>query len=120
MPPLISAIFLAQGSIGHYWHKLTDRTFTGVYHANAFDLAMMIPYFLVLFVLAAYGLHRYWLRFHPYVFSKKRPRPAARGQKLAPGYRSASHFQRALRDRAPRRSRLALRLPARTAGRSGP
>src|ERR1700759_4812994 len=57
--PLISAL-AAQSGLCHYWHKITDRTFTGIYHANGFDLAMMIPYFLVLFVLAFYGLHRYW------------------------------------------------------------
>ena len=45
-----------QPGFRQYWHKLTDRTFSGVYHANAFDLAMMIPYFIVLFILAAYGL----------------------------------------------------------------
>ncbi len=45
----------------HYFRKITDKTFSGVYNANAFDLAMMIPYFLVLFILAAYGMHRYKL-----------------------------------------------------------
>ena len=67
----------AQASFNHYWHKLTDRTFTSVYHPNAFDLAMMIPYFLVLFVLAAYGLHRYWLVYDYYVYSKNVPGPPA-------------------------------------------
>ena len=75
MPPHITAIFLAQSSLGHYWHKLTDRTFTGVYHANAFDMAMMIPYFLVLFVLAIYGFHRYWLVYDYYTYSKNVPAP---------------------------------------------
>jgi cellulose synthase/poly-beta-1,6-N-acetylglucosamine synthase-like glycosyltransferase len=73
--PLSIATSLAlQTSLSHYWHRLTDRTFSGVYHANAFDLAMMIPYFLVLFVLAAYGLHRYWLVYDYYVYSKNVPR----------------------------------------------
>ena len=62
-----------QGGFGHYWRKITDRTFTGMYHANAFDLAMMIPYFLVLFVLAVYGLHRYWLVYHYFVYAKNVP-----------------------------------------------
>ena len=51
----ISVRRVAAGPLSHYWHKITDKTFTGVYHANAFDLAMMIPYFIVLFILAAYG-----------------------------------------------------------------
>src|SRR5580704_12502897 len=68
------ATFLAvQGSLGHYWRKITDRTFTGMYHANAFDMAMMIPYFLVLFVLAVYGLHRYWLVYDYFAYAKNVP-----------------------------------------------
>jgi cellulose synthase/poly-beta-1,6-N-acetylglucosamine synthase-like glycosyltransferase len=63
----------AQSSLGHYWHKITDRTFSGVYNANGFDLAMMIPYFIVLFILALYGLHRYWLVYDYYAYSKNVP-----------------------------------------------
>jgi cellulose synthase/poly-beta-1,6-N-acetylglucosamine synthase-like glycosyltransferase len=73
---LTLSIFLAQQSaIRHYWHKLTDKTFSGIYHANAFDLAMMIPYFLVLLVLAMYGLHRYWLVYDYFLYSKNVPPP---------------------------------------------
>ena len=64
---------MQQGPLSHYWHKITDRTFTGVYNANAFDLAMMIPYFIVLFVLAFYGLHRYSLIYDYYVYRKNIP-----------------------------------------------
>src|SRR5580700_1054060 len=67
------ALFAAQNPISHYWHKITDRTFVGIYHANAFDLAMMIPYFIVLFVLALYGLHRYWLVYDYFMYSKNVP-----------------------------------------------
>jgi cellulose synthase/poly-beta-1,6-N-acetylglucosamine synthase-like glycosyltransferase len=70
---LFSVWLAAQSSLGHYWHKLTDRTFSGVYHANAFDLAFMIPYFMVLFVLALYGLHRYWLVYDYFVYAKNVP-----------------------------------------------
>ena len=72
---LISAVFVVQNSVSQFWHRVTDRTFTGVYHANAFDLAMMIPYFLVLMVLALYGLHRYWLVYDYYAYSKNVPGP---------------------------------------------
>ena len=72
---LISAFFVVQQSVSQFWHRLTDRTFTGVYHANAFDLAMMIPYFLVLMVLALYGLHRYWLVYDYYAYAKNVPGP---------------------------------------------
>src|SRR5450631_2645104 len=75
VPTTLSLLNLlaAQSSFGHYWHKITDRTFSGVYHANSFDLAMMIPYFIVLFILALYGLHRYWLVYDYYAYSKNVP-----------------------------------------------
>src|ERR1700737_1198617 len=69
----LSVCLAAQNPISHYWHKITDPTFRGVYHANAFDLAMMIPYFIVLLVLAVYGLHRYWLVYDYFVYSKNVP-----------------------------------------------
>jgi cellulose synthase/poly-beta-1,6-N-acetylglucosamine synthase-like glycosyltransferase len=73
--PIQALLAAHTASIGQYWHKLTDRTFTGIYHANFFDLAMMIPYFLVLFVLATYGLHRYWLVYDYYTYAKNVPGP---------------------------------------------
>ena len=73
---LTFTIFLAQQSaINRYFHRLTDKTFSGVYHANAFDLAMMIPYFIVLLVLAMYGFHRYWLVYDYFQYSKNVPPP---------------------------------------------
>ena len=71
-PFLIAA---QQSPLSKYWHKITDRTFSGVYHANAFDLAMMIPYFIVLFILALYGMHRYVLLYNYFVFRKNVPGP---------------------------------------------
>ncbi len=38
-----------------------DQTFKGLYKPNAFDLALLIPYFVVLIILASYGIHRYVL-----------------------------------------------------------
>jgi cellulose synthase/poly-beta-1,6-N-acetylglucosamine synthase-like glycosyltransferase len=67
---------IQQNPLSHYWHKITDRTFSGVYHANAFDLAMMIPYFLVLFILAMYGMHRYVLLYDYYAYRKNVPGPS--------------------------------------------
>jgi cellulose synthase/poly-beta-1,6-N-acetylglucosamine synthase-like glycosyltransferase len=71
--PSFVALLATQSSLGHYWHKITDRTFSGVYHANGFDLAMMIPYFIVLFILALYGLHRYWLVYDYYAYRHNVP-----------------------------------------------
>jgi cellulose synthase/poly-beta-1,6-N-acetylglucosamine synthase-like glycosyltransferase len=66
---------VTQNPLSHYWHKITDKTFTGVYHANAFDMAMMIPYFIVLFILALYGLHRYVLLWDYFAYRKNVPGP---------------------------------------------
>ena len=69
-PFLIAA---QQNRLVHYWHKITDKTFSGVYHANAFDMAMMIPYFIVLLILAMYGMHRYALLYNYFAYRKNIP-----------------------------------------------
>src|SRR5579863_7004409 len=64
------AFFLVQRSFTQYVHQhFLDTTFKGLYQANGFDLALLIPYFIVLVLLAAYGLHRYTL---VYLYYKKR------------------------------------------------
>ena len=68
-------LFVAQSALSNYWHKAADRTFSGIYHLNAFDLMMMIPYFIVLIILAVYGLHRYWLVYDYYKYRKNVPGP---------------------------------------------
>jgi cellulose synthase/poly-beta-1,6-N-acetylglucosamine synthase-like glycosyltransferase len=73
--PIPGLLAAHAASLDQYWHKITDRTFTGLYHANFFDLAMMIPYFIVLFVLAMYGVHRYWLVYDYYRYAKNVPGP---------------------------------------------
>src|ERR1700687_5643507 len=56
------AAFVASRGIGQYIRQhFLDTTFKGLYHANAFDMALLIPYFIVLILLASYGLHRYVL-----------------------------------------------------------
>ena len=48
--------------MGHYFRThFLDKTFQGLYQVNAFDLALLIPYFIVLILLATYGIHRYVL-----------------------------------------------------------
>ena len=72
--PFIAAL-VSQNPLSNYWHKATDRTFSGIYHANAFDLMMMVPYFIVLIILAVYGMHRYWLVYDYYKYRKNVPGP---------------------------------------------
>jgi cellulose synthase/poly-beta-1,6-N-acetylglucosamine synthase-like glycosyltransferase len=56
-----AVLFLQINPLRSYWHHLVDPTFRGLYQANAFDLMIMLPYFFVMVILAAYGLHRYAL-----------------------------------------------------------
>src|SRR5579863_9428675 len=68
----------AQNPLTNYWTKLTDPSrnpFRGLYQLNSFDLAIMIPYFLVLVILAAYGMHRYYLVYAYYRHRKNVPGP---------------------------------------------
>ena len=61
------AWFIASHGLGHYWKThYADHTFRGVYRWNAFDIGLLVPYFVVMLILAFYGIHRYqlvWLYF---------------------------------------------------------
>ncbi|MGA9884495.1 MAG: cellulose synthase family protein [Candidatus Acidiferrales bacterium] len=75
-PYSMAALALLQWSpVTRYWHQLTDPTFRGLYQANAFDLAIMIPYFLVMVVLSVYGIHRYTLVYNYFKNRKNLPPP---------------------------------------------
>jgi cellulose synthase/poly-beta-1,6-N-acetylglucosamine synthase-like glycosyltransferase len=64
------AAALDQRGMGHYFRThFLDKTFQGLYQVNAFDLALLIPYFIVLILLATYGVHRYVL---VYLYYKNR------------------------------------------------
>jgi cellulose synthase/poly-beta-1,6-N-acetylglucosamine synthase-like glycosyltransferase len=68
----------AQGPLWNYWSKLTDparNPFRGLYQLNTFDLAIMIPYFIVLVILAAYGMHRYYLLYAYFKHRRNVPGP---------------------------------------------
>jgi cellulose synthase/poly-beta-1,6-N-acetylglucosamine synthase-like glycosyltransferase len=55
-------LFTQQRGFGHWVRThMLDKTFLGIYQADAFDLAILIPYFILLICLAFYGLHRYQL-----------------------------------------------------------
>ena len=56
------AFLLAPHGITHYWKShYADKTFEHLYQLTPFDYALLIPYFLVMIVLAFYGIHRYQL-----------------------------------------------------------
>ncbi|HEX3968874.1 MAG TPA: cellulose synthase family protein [Edaphobacter sp.] len=62
-------MLFAPKGFGHYWktHYTSQiYNFHGLYRWNAFDTAVLIPYFIVMIILAFYGIHRYqlvWLYF---------------------------------------------------------
>jgi cellulose synthase/poly-beta-1,6-N-acetylglucosamine synthase-like glycosyltransferase len=78
------AVILAPRGIGQYLRRhLLDKTFQGLYSPNAFDMALLIPYFIVLILLASYGVHRYWLVYLYYKHKDKRTtEPAQRFSEL--------------------------------------
>src|SRR3978361_1851130 len=57
------ALFLASSKgLGHYWKThYADHTFRNAYRWNAFDVSLLVPYFIVMVILAFYGIHRYQL-----------------------------------------------------------
>jgi cellulose synthase/poly-beta-1,6-N-acetylglucosamine synthase-like glycosyltransferase len=75
---------LAPKGIGPYIRQhFLDTTFRGLYHANAFDVALLVPYFIVLILLAGYGAHRYVLVYLYYKHQKNRTTdPPARFEDL--------------------------------------
>jgi cellulose synthase/poly-beta-1,6-N-acetylglucosamine synthase-like glycosyltransferase len=71
-------VLASKGLMPYLRHHFLDTTFKGLYQVNAFDLALLIPYFIVLVILAAYGGHRYWLVYLYYKHqAKKTKEPAA-------------------------------------------
>ena len=72
-PYLLLAAVVAPKGIGQYIRQhFLDKTFQGLYHPNAFDTALLIPYFIVLVLLASYGAHRYVLVYLYYKNKKNR------------------------------------------------
>ena len=72
-PPLSTLVLLAPHGVLHYLKThFGDKTFKGLYTPNAFDLALLIPYFTVLIILASYGIHRYVLVYMYYKNRKNR------------------------------------------------
>ena len=90
---LAGLILASKGLVPYLRHHFLDKTFQGLYQVNAFDLALLIPYFIVLIILAAYGGHRYWLVYLYYKHKKNKTtepaahfrfrRPAARHRAVA-------------------------------------
>ncbi|HXX45539.1 MAG TPA: cellulose synthase family protein [Candidatus Acidoferrales bacterium] len=74
-PENLAALLYQGAPLSHYWQKLVDPTFHNLYQVNAFDLAIMLPYFFVMTVLAMYGIHRYQLVYNFFKNRKNVPGP---------------------------------------------
>ena len=69
---VLAAILAPHGIAQYLRQHFLDKTFQGLYHANTFDMALLIPYFVVLILLASYGAHRYVLVYLYYKNKKNR------------------------------------------------
>src|SRR5579862_4915030 len=73
IPVQLVASLIANRGVGQYIRQhFLDKTFQGLYRPNAFDIALLIPYFIVLILLASYGVHRYVLVYLYYKHRKNR------------------------------------------------
>src|ERR1039457_5653469 len=71
-PPPMALILVTKGWGPYLRQHFLDKTFQGLYQVNAFDLALLIPYFIVLTTLAAYGAYRYWMVYLYYKHQKNK------------------------------------------------
>lgn len=71
MSYLLLAILAAPSNplVRYVNHLFRKDPFQGLYSVNAFDLAILIPYFTILIILSIYGIHRYHLT---YLYLKNR------------------------------------------------
>ncbi len=75
---ILTALAPHGGWLQYMRHQWFDTTFTigasgrPLYVPNAFDLALLIPYFAVLSILAFYGFHRYALVFLYYKHRRRK------------------------------------------------
>jgi len=81
---LVLLVVNSQRGLVHYLKsQFLDKTFKGLYTPNAFDLSLLIPYFVVMVILAGYGMHRYALVYMYYRNRKNRTaEPAKRFAEL--------------------------------------
>ncbi|MGC2400401.1 MAG: glycosyltransferase [Acidobacteriaceae bacterium] len=65
--PLALFWLAPQHGLEHYFRThYADKTFEHLYRSNPFDTALLVPYFVVMIILAFYGIHRYQLVYRYY------------------------------------------------------
>jgi len=76
-------LLVAERGFSQYFRQhFLDTTFKGLYQVNGFDLALLIPYFVVLILLASYGVHRYTLVYLYYRKKNREQQPVEEFQEL--------------------------------------
>jgi len=77
-PSVLTFAVLAPHGLLHYFKshfgdiRINGFGFKGLYRLNGFDVGLLIPYFIVLLVLASYGIHRYVLVYLYYKHRKNK------------------------------------------------
>ncbi len=75
-------LLVVSKGFAHYWKThYANKTFENLYRWNTFDTCMLIPYFVVMLILAFYGIHRYqlvWLYYRNKKNATKWNEPPAR------------------------------------------
>jgi cellulose synthase/poly-beta-1,6-N-acetylglucosamine synthase-like glycosyltransferase len=80
---LLSLLIVHSNPLAHYLYLIFHKDpFRGIYRANAFDLAILIPYFTILGILSIYGIHRYYLTYLYLKNKRKAPKPARQFEQL--------------------------------------
>jgi cellulose synthase/poly-beta-1,6-N-acetylglucosamine synthase-like glycosyltransferase len=80
---LTASILVEANPLIRYFHNVFHKDpFQGIYHANGFDLLVLIPYFSILIILSVYGLHRYYLTYLYLKNKHKVPRPLGKFEQL--------------------------------------
>ncbi len=73
---LLLILPLHSTQLGRYFNSLFHKDpFRGIYHVNAFDLTILVPYFTILGILSIYGMHRYFLTYLYVKNKRKAPKP---------------------------------------------
>lgn len=67
------ALWVSGSLVDRQLRALSDKTFAGIHQLAPFDLAILIPYFVLLTILSVYGIHRYEM-IRGYLKHKKRAR----------------------------------------------
>src|SRR5438874_6023544 len=82
-PLLLAGLIAPKNPVVRYILQVFHRDpFRGLYHPNAFDLAILIPYFTILIILSVYGVHRYYLTYLYLKHRRNLPRPRETFERL--------------------------------------